>query len=561
MADEGHILTEQKLSQLEENIRREYEKATNDMRAKLEAYLEKTEAQRKVQESLLKDGKITKQEYKDWCYRHAMIGKRWEEMQQVLADDLKHADKIAKSMMKKSMPDIYALNCNYATYRIEHDAEIDTGFTLYNHDTAEYLLGDQRQLMPQPSTRKAAQIKANADMQWNKNHIQSAVLQGVLQGESPYDVAKRLQQVGQMSYNSAVRYARTMTTSAQNAGRYESFHRAKDLGVDLTIEWQATLDHRTRHAHRMMHGQRTEVDKPFHTPDGYTIYYPADCTGESTAPQHEIWNCRCTLLGLVKGYEGETVKHSPAMGDMTFEEWQNENAPKNQLSQNQASQKTAEEDRKKQIENSDMIKYLRKSGIERLEPERYTTIPSEEQIINMVCGGDETKGSCVSLAMAYAGNKNGLKVLDFRGGESQNAFSSIYGWSEIARRLGVEKTGKTDVLSAVEVLKTAEIGKQYILITGKHATVIQRLREHKYEYLELQNELGGWCSLDSRALNARFGCRKTARRSAYTGKAKDASSYMIDIEKLKGDAVFEEALCYINTDAGKRKMGKNGYAK
>ena len=354
MADEGHILTEKKLSQLEENIRREYEKATNDMRAKLEAYLEKTEAQRKVQESLLKDGKITKKEYQDWCYRHAMIGKRWEEMQQVLADDLKHADKIAKSMMKKSMPDIYALNCNYATYRIEHDAEIDTGFTLYNHDTAEYLLGDQRQLMPQPSTRKAAQIKANADMQWNKNHIQSAVLQGVLQGESPYDVAKRLQQVGQMNYNSAVRYARTMTTSAQNAGRYESFHRAKDLGVDLTIEWQATLDHRTRHAHRMMHGQRTEVDKPFYTPDGYTIYYPADCTGESTAPQSEIWNCRCTLLSWVKGFEGDTIKDAPGMDGMSFEEWQREKADSDQR---QTVSKQFEEELRHRKQNGEFGSY------------------------------------------------------------------------------------------------------------------------------------------------------------------------------------------------------------
>ena len=35
-----------------------------------------------------------------------------------------------------------------------------------------------------------------------------------------------------------------------------------------------------------------------------------------------IWNCRCTLLAWVKGYEGDTVKSSPKMGDMSFEEWQ-----------------------------------------------------------------------------------------------------------------------------------------------------------------------------------------------------------------------------------------------
>lgn len=324
MADAGHEATEKLLKKLEKDVAREYRIAVKDMQAKLTAYLEKTEAQRQVQEGLLNAGKITEKEYKDWCYRHNMVGKRWKEMCETLAEDMHHANEIALGMTKNKMPDVYALNANYGTYQIETGGNIDTGFTLYNHDTAEYLLGDQRQLMPKPSARKAAQIAANKDMQWNMQKIQSAVLQGVLQGESPYKVAQRLGNVGQMNYNASVRYARTMTTSAQNAGRYEAYRRATAKGVDLVIEWQATLDGRTRHDHRMMHGQRTEVDKPFHTPDGYTIYYPADCTGDSDAPQKEIWNCRCTLLSWVKGFDSSTVRYSPKMGKMTFAEWQND---------------------------------------------------------------------------------------------------------------------------------------------------------------------------------------------------------------------------------------------
>lgn len=324
MADAGHKATDKLLKKLEKDIAAEYKIAVNDMEAKLTAYLEKTEAQRKVQEGMLNAGKITQKEYSDWCYRHNMVGNRWIAMCDTLAEDMTHANEIAKGIMEQRMPDVFALNANYATWQIESQG-IDTGFTLYNHDTAAYLLGDQRQLMPKPSPRKAALIAANPDMQWNKQKIQSAVLQGVLQGESASEVAQRLQQVGQMNYNSAVRYARTMTTSAQNAGRYEAYRRAKRLGVDLTIEWEAILDHHTRHAHRQMHGQQTEVDKPFYTPDGYTIYYPADCTGASTAPQKEIWNCRCTLLSWVKGYEGDSVTESPALKDsnMSFFEWQN----------------------------------------------------------------------------------------------------------------------------------------------------------------------------------------------------------------------------------------------
>ena len=213
-----------------------------------------------------------------------MMGREWEKMRDTLAHDLHNASVTASKLSRNTASDALALNMNYGTYMIEHGGKIDTGFSLYNHDTAEVLLRDENiQLMPGPSTKKAAEIAANKDLQWNMRHIDSAVIQG----------------------------------------RYQAFRRADKLGVQLTIEWQATLDGRTRHDHRMMHGQRRNVDEPFETPDGFKIMWPADCSsGSSDAPQSEIWNCRCTLLSWVKGFEGDTVKASPKMGSMSFEEWQ-----------------------------------------------------------------------------------------------------------------------------------------------------------------------------------------------------------------------------------------------
>lgn len=322
MADIAHERTEKILSDLQDRIAEEYAKAVDDMQKKYIAWAEQFAEQEAKQKALLEAGKITQEDYNNWRFRHEAIGKRWEAMRDVLAEDLENARNISLKISGEQMADVYALNANFATWQIEHDGGIDTGFTLYNHDAAEYLLKDTRQLMPGPSTKKAREIAANKAMQWDKQKIQSAVLQGILQGELVYKVAERLRGVAEMDYNASVRYARTMGTSAQNAGRYESFRRATRLGIDLTIEWQATLDDRTRIAHRYMHGQRTTVDEPFYTPDGYTIYYPADCTGESDAPQKEIWNCRCTLLAWVKGFEGDTVKESPKMHDMSFDEWQ-----------------------------------------------------------------------------------------------------------------------------------------------------------------------------------------------------------------------------------------------
>jgi uncharacterized protein with gpF-like domain len=564
MADRGHVLTDELLKKLEKDIAKEYRRASKDAAAKLKAYLEEDEAKRKVQESLLKAGKITQKQYNDWVFRHTMMGKRWKDMQEVLARDFLNANKIALQIAKNRMPDVYALNANYATYQLEHDGKLDTSFTLYNHDTAEYLLSQERELMPGPSARKAKEIAQNKDLQWNKRKIQSAVLQGVLQGESPYEVAKRLMDVGQMNYNSAVRYARTMGTNAQNAGRYQAYRRADALGVDLTIEWQATLDGRTRHEHRLMHGQRRDVGQPF-VIDGVEILWPAqpNYNGENI-PQELIWNCRCTLLSWVKGFEGDTVKTSPKMGEMSFEEWQHEKEKLKTVNQLTASTLTTEE-REAQLSASALIKDLRASKIARLEPTRYGTIPSDEDIIAKVSGGDETKGSCVSLSFAYAGNKNGLEVLDFRGGESQSFFSSYYGWKDIAKRFGISEKAKTEIVSATNLVKKAEDGKQYILIAGKHAAVVRRNpnkdSKNLFEYLELQDQNGGWYGIGANTFKDRFGCRKTARRNLLNNEIIEAESYLIDIASLNNDAVFEEVLAYINTEPTKQKKGRYGYAK
>ncbi len=321
MPDRGHELTDEILNDLENSIAEEYAQASREMQQKFRDYMEQFAEAEKKQKALLDAGKITQEDYNNWRFRHEMVGKRWEAMKDVLATDMENASKIALKIAGEKMPDVYALNANYAAYQIEHDGKINAGFTLYSRDTAEYLLKEPRQLMPGPSSKKAAQIAADKAMQWNKSKIQSAVLQGILQGESAYKVAERLRGVAEMNYNASVRYARTMTTSAQNAGRYESFRRAKKVGVDLTIEWQATLDNRTRHSHRMMHGQRREVDEPFEI-DGVSILYPAySGPGSSDIPQQYLWNCRCSLLGYVKGYEEDTVKYSKKMGDMSFEEW------------------------------------------------------------------------------------------------------------------------------------------------------------------------------------------------------------------------------------------------
>lgn len=44
-------------------------------------------------------------------------------------------------------------------------------------------------------------------------------------------------------------------------------------------------------------------------------------SGEPHGPAEEVYNCRCTLVSAIKGFEGDKVTYSPKLGDMSFEKW------------------------------------------------------------------------------------------------------------------------------------------------------------------------------------------------------------------------------------------------
>lgn len=320
MADPGHEATEEILRELERRIAEEYAQAVEEVEGKLSDYLRRFAIKDKQWRKWVADGTVTQEEYRKWRVGQIAVGKRWEEMRDSLARDYHNANAIARSVIDGYMPDIYALNHNYGTFQVESGG-VDTSYTLYSRETAERIFRENPEMLPPPGKAVSQRIAAGLDVAWNKEQIQSVMLQGLLQGESIPVMARRLAtKVGDKNFKAAVRNARTMATGAQNAGRYDAYRRADKMGIDLTIEWAATLDGRTRHEHRMLHGQRRNVDEPFQV-DGVSIYYPGQTAGESTIPQSMIWNCRCTLLAWVKGYEHDTIRQSDRMGGMSFEEW------------------------------------------------------------------------------------------------------------------------------------------------------------------------------------------------------------------------------------------------
>lgn len=317
--DDGHEETEAILKQIEKDITKEYRKAEKEIQAKLDDYLEKFKKKDELKRKALKAGEITQSEYNKWRTGQIMIGKRWEEMRDTIAEDLTNADQIARSIAFGYTPDVYAINHNYGTFQVEKASLLDTSYTLYDRQTVERLYLDKNgRFVPKPGRVLQAKINAGKVKAWNMKNVQSVMMQGIMQGESVGQIATRLSKaVGETNRKVAIRNARTMITGIQNGGRIDSYDRAISMGIEMQKQWLATLDNRTRHWHRELDGVAVDNDKPFENEYG-EIMYP----GDPDADPANIYNCRCTLIASLKGFPLDmSVRRDKNLGDMTYKEW------------------------------------------------------------------------------------------------------------------------------------------------------------------------------------------------------------------------------------------------
>lgn len=324
MSDLGHRETDEILEQLEKKIRREYLRATQDAEQKLTEYFADYKRKDQMWQQWVKDGLKTEKEWREWRVGQMMVGDRWREMRDTLAHDYHNANMVARSMVDGYMPDVYALNHNYSTFLVEKGAKVDTSYTLYDRQTVERLMRDDPQLLPPPGARMNKILAVRKDLIWQEGQIQSVTLQSILQGESIGQMATRIAEtLGEYNHHDSVRYARTATTGAENAGRLDGYKRADSMGIKMKQTWIATLDGRTRHEHRQLDGQTVGIDEPF-TVDGYEIKFPGDPTAEGFL----IWNCRCTTIAQIDGFERDPkdlgLRYDEKLGGMSYNEWKSQ---------------------------------------------------------------------------------------------------------------------------------------------------------------------------------------------------------------------------------------------
>jgi len=316
--DPAHKETDKILRDMEKRLDEVYKQAYREARQTADDFMKQFREMDKKKRQQVKDGELDKAEYDRWRRTQVFQGNRYHQMADTLAADMTHTNQIAASVINGYLPEVYAVNHNYGTYEIEKGSRINTQYTMYDKQTVERLIRDNPDLLP----RKAA-VNVPKDQLWNKKHINSAITQGILQGESIDKISRRLAAtVTDMSHTSAIRNARTMTTSAQNGGRIDSYKRAEGMGIKMLQVWMATLDSRTRHEHRQLDGQKRKVGEAFEV-EGEKIFFP----GDPAADPALVYNCRCTLVGEVEGVDynlSDKSQRDNKLGDMTYKEWKEE---------------------------------------------------------------------------------------------------------------------------------------------------------------------------------------------------------------------------------------------
>jgi len=318
--DYGRRKVDGQLKDLESRLSAMYDKAGKEVTRDFNVFMSKFNASDILKKEQLQRGEITESQYKDW--REAQIFR--QDLMKSKIDDLSqkmvNADKEAMAMVNNELPQAYATSYNWGGFRGEKMAEAAgfdyTQFNIVNADAVRILATEDPDLIPWKPMPDEDKDKA-----WNRKHVQDAIHQGIVQGDSMDKIANRLLPVVNMDKNASIRTARTAVTGVENKARKDATERVREAGIPMVEVWSCTHDSRTRDTHILLDG--TEPNDEGLYGEGILdtlLRYPADPSGDP----EEVYNCRCGTLSTIKGidHSKDQELYEQFMSDNYEEDWE-----------------------------------------------------------------------------------------------------------------------------------------------------------------------------------------------------------------------------------------------
>lgn len=302
--DKARQETDKRLAEMEKHLAGIYERANKEVGEKWKAYMEEAAKTVKPLEKAVEaakksgDAEAIKKAEKALAAKQkeiTILDTHYRNLTKQTAAELSNVNKTAAAYINDQMPGIYEINYNGIGKDVENAVK-GYSFELVDATTVKNLATQDETLLPYKV------IDTRKDVRWNTQVINSEVLQGIIQGESMPVIAKRLRDVTIMNRASALRNARTATTSAENRGRMDMLRDADKKGVIVKKIWlSSNQPGRTRDAHMPGDFEELEIDidKPFENSIG-EIMFP----GDPSADAANVYNCRCSLGYNVQGFRG-----------------------------------------------------------------------------------------------------------------------------------------------------------------------------------------------------------------------------------------------------------------
>lgn len=161
----------------------------------------------------------------------------------------------------------------------------------------------------------------------NNNHvmarqIKEELMQGMVQGRSYGQIAKKITERTNVGANKSIRIAQTEMHRASQQGQIESMRTAESQGVSMKKRWVSTLDDRTRDEHADLDGKEFDIEEEFTNSKGDKAISPSQFGN----PADDI-NCRCTMITVVNGISPSLRRARDSDGknteieNISYKEW------------------------------------------------------------------------------------------------------------------------------------------------------------------------------------------------------------------------------------------------
>lgn len=274
-----------------------YSKARKELQENISGLLNSLDGEISKAKTALDAGTLTKSEY-----RQKMIN--------ILVRNgiRRKAKDYAKSLYEANLGAVEAINgktsamiadgLSREAYQAEMDTGLDYGLYPLDEDDIEEWMEENPDIFPIQSLDK------RKDENWNSRIITNSLFADILIGVGIGLLAKRTaDRVIKRNRNSMSDRAYDILSGTHEYGRDIMMGEEKRKGMETLKEWSATLDFKTRDAHRELDGKRVPEDQPF-VVDGEEIWFPRD----PAAPAHLRCNCRCAMRTIHNRYDTRNIR-------------------------------------------------------------------------------------------------------------------------------------------------------------------------------------------------------------------------------------------------------------